>query len=184
MHQPSDPLARFALTQVGKTIALFLQAVQTRPTPKLMSNLRFLLRLNNRAWDAVNRYESGVPPDNGGQAADSDSDSDIELLGWRTRLVERAAEGSRFAMTIPSPTVPAVSDQPAKFVNQTISNALQELLRESFGDTGPVNHDTGSTSGSLENTTNYLLTQICDPMATQGTMPLDNDRSLFGVAVS
>jgi hypothetical protein len=146
-----------------------------------MSNLRFLLRLHNRAWDAVNRAEGSAPAaDAGGaQEAGSDSDSDVELLGLRTRLVERAAEGGRLAKSIPGPTL----EQSARFENQAISRAWQEFLRESFGDPGPVNHDTGSSSGSLEKTTNHLLAQICDPLDTQPQMPPLEAAGAFGDVV-
>jgi hypothetical protein len=101
LHNPQNVLASFALSQIDAAIALFSSAVQMHASPRAVGNLQWLLRLRSRAVSKMHAASN----EDVGRAMDpeqSDSDEDVELLGWRTRLIERAAAGAQTAKTIQS----------------------------------------------------------------------------------
>lgn len=103
LHNPQNVLAAFAVSQIETAIALFSSAVQMHASPRAVGNLQWLLRLRSRALSKMHAAPNGGG--DAGRAMDpeqSDSDEDVELLGWRTRLIERAAAGAQTAKTIES----------------------------------------------------------------------------------
>lgn len=83
---PTNPLAGLVLSQIDHSIKLYSSVLRDHATPSLVQNHQWLLRLRARA---LSKVEHAPPPPGDGE------DVDIELLGWRTRLVERARGGHR-----------------------------------------------------------------------------------------
>ncbi|ORY26987.1 fungal-specific transcription factor domain-domain-containing protein [Naematelia encephala] len=158
LHHPSDPLAGFAISQLDATIELYLKVVQTYSSAKKVQNLRWLMQLRLRATQAMDRISRDVSQVE--TSPDELDVVDVELLGWRTRLVERAG-GHTLATTIsPSSSGLRVTPSPNTAVNQTISRAVQQL----FTDDLPVDDHLDGASMNVESTADFLLSQICEPM--------------------
>lgn len=87
---PTNPLAGLVLGQIDHSIKLYSSVLRDHATPSLVQNHQWLLRLRARA---LSKVEHAPPPPGDGE------DVDVELLGWRTRLVERA-RGTHRATTI------------------------------------------------------------------------------------
>ena len=99
-------MASFVLTQIDAAISLFTSLLQHGArTPRYKSNLQWLLDLRTRALSKISSA-STAKQDNPERDADSshrsnkadgsgdgEDDEDVELLGWRTRLIERAGQG-------------------------------------------------------------------------------------------
>ena len=178
LQNPLNPLAGFALSQVDGAIALYTSVVQNGGTSRLVKNLQWLLRLRGRAYSKMSRLanvsHSGPP----GTEEPSD-DEDIELIGWRTRLIERAGNGLQKATTISSTTPTAhfaqATPSPSTAVSQTIALALQQHF-------GPISTDkpamidqpSADSSSLIDSSTDQLLHQFWDPMMMQ-EVPESND---------
>lgn len=100
-------MAGFVLTQIDAAISLFTSLLaHGARSPRYKSNLQWLLNLRTRALSKVSE-KSGAQRDgqavqrevdSGGQTQSDnrqgeENDEDVELLGWRTRLIERAGQG-------------------------------------------------------------------------------------------
>lgn len=116
-------MANFALTQIDAAISLFTSLLQhgAHP-PRYKRNLQWLLNLRTRAVSkissvsALQRGNSRRDTDATRQSNDVDGngdredDEDIEFLGWRTRLIERAGQGhQKTVRTIRLSETPSVS---------------------------------------------------------------------------
>lgn len=105
-------MASFVLQQIDAAISLFTSLLaHGARTPRYKSNLQWLLNLRTRALSKIS--EASNTTENGGaqRAANPDirrntnqdrdregeenDEEDVELLGWRTRLIERAGQGGR-----------------------------------------------------------------------------------------
>ena len=106
LRDPGNIMANFVLTQIDAAISLFTSLVQHGArTPRYKSNLQWLLNLRTRALSKLS--EASVAPGGLPQRHDAlqqqstvrdgdgngEQDEDVELLGWRTRLIERAGQG-------------------------------------------------------------------------------------------
>lgn len=122
LQSPRNMLASFALSLIDSAIRLYTSIIQTNPTTRLLKNLEWLLRLRQRA---SNRIVSAAndPDHDGGRSEDEEDNS--ELIGWRTRLVERLGKGSHKVTTI-TPTQSTTTPSPNTAMMQTITQALQE----------------------------------------------------------
>lgn len=100
LHNPQNALASFALSQIDAAIALFSSAVQMHASQRAVGNLQWLLRLRSRAFQKMSAARSGPAIREATDTEQSESDEDVELLGWRTRLIERATAGAQTAKTI------------------------------------------------------------------------------------
>lgn len=112
LRDPQNSMATFALTQVDAAINLFTSLVQHGAnTPRYCRNLQWLSKLRARAsskiatvftaTQQVDSQRDQVDPD--GQEIgreDREDSEDVELLGWRTRLIERAGQGRPTIRTI------------------------------------------------------------------------------------
>ncbi|KAM0226779.1 hypothetical protein ACHAPO_012076 [Fusarium lateritium] len=94
-------MTQFALTQIDAAISLFTSLLQHgAQTPRYKSNLQWLLNLRTRALakiSSVSTSQRGNPQGDVDEQRQSDSgdredDEDVEMLGWRTRLIERAGQ--------------------------------------------------------------------------------------------
>lgn len=105
LRDPSNVLAGFVLAQLDAAITAFTSLLQHGGhTPRYKSNLRWLVNLRARAQFKISEAsqkdgsQRDVNPDrtDGGDGdGHGEHDEDVELLGWRTRLIERAGQGSR-----------------------------------------------------------------------------------------
>lgn len=132
LRDPRNILADFALTQITLATNLYGTLVQSSgPTPRVIRNLQWLVRLQTRATSKI-ASAKGQPGQNDllsrsrSEGADSNEGDDVELLGWRTRLVERAIQNKPHARTVESPRTPLTENPPsAPDTAQFISSLLQ-----------------------------------------------------------
>jgi len=97
------------MAQLDQIIGVYTTLVLGRASPRMSQNLRWLMRLRQRAMDRLDK----APPAGSERDARAEGDEDAELLGWRTRLIERTAKGVRRATTI----VPSASGSAANTVS-------------------------------------------------------------------
>lgn len=148
---PTNPLVGLVLGQIDHSIKLYSSVLRDHATPSLVQNHQWLLRLRARALSKVEH----APPPPGDEA-----DVDVELLGWRTRLVERA-RGSKRATTIrrdaedspASLASPSTSVQPPALVPP--APTIDQVLQQHFVDPAPQR--------SQDPATDFLLHQFWDP---------------------
>ena len=148
MTTPLNSLAGFALSQIDAAIGLYTAVVQGRASRRMVNNLQWLLKLRQRAADKMARAArsagSGDKTGNGQvgeEQGEGDADSDdVELLGWRTRLIQRAAKTqTATTISVPSPLNSGTSASPNAAVAATITNALQQHFAPTAGVTGDTN---------------------------------------------
>lgn len=122
LQNPRNLLAPLAMTLINSAITLYTSIVQSYSTGRLVKNLEWLLKLRHRATTRM----SAAGGDQGVQVEQhSDDEEDIELLGWRTRLVSRIGRGAQTAVTI-TPTQSATTPSPNTAMARTITHALQK----------------------------------------------------------
>lgn len=108
------------------------------------------------------------PPDAAAEAMASmhtsnEEDEDIELLGWRTRLIHRATRGTQKATTIsPMPSSQANhTPSPGTSVTQTITQALQQHFGGDGGGGGgggiAMDQLSSSSSNPINTSTDVLV---------------------------
>ena len=88
----------FALGQLDTTIALFTRVSQAGSSRRIGQNLEWLIHLRLRIADKVKEAKS-LPDDGFARGLEGDAEDD-GLLGWRTRLIERASKGKQRATSI------------------------------------------------------------------------------------
>lgn len=116
LKNPNNVLAGFALSLVDSVIKIYASAVKSRNSERMVKNLNWLVSMRSRLDARIKQVQAqGQTPDNdeamangAGAGAGGDDqpgdDNDLELLGWKTRLIERAEAGLMRARTInPSP---------------------------------------------------------------------------------
>ncbi|KAL6364654.1 hypothetical protein LRP88_00624 [Fusarium phalaenopsidis] len=116
LRDPANVMANFALTQIDAAISLFTSLLQHGAHPlRYKRNLQWLLNLRTRALSKISsvsasqRGNSRRDTDAAGQN-DGEDDEDVELLGWRTRLIERMGQGHQKTIrTIRLSETPSVS---------------------------------------------------------------------------
>lgn len=143
---PQNPLSDFALGLINTVIEAFTSAVQTGSSPRLSTNLQWLVRLRRRCQDAIDKskFESvgqQTTNDNStfahlegdiGENSDQDDPDNFSLLGWRTRLIQRAAFGGQVAKTISQSTPSQSNDSPPQIMSSNI-NLLPNVLGPTMG---------------------------------------------------
>ena len=122
LQNPRNLLAPLAMSLINSAISLYTSIVQSNPTGRLLKNLEWLLRLRQRA---SNRMSNLGGEDSIAAGDPDDEDEDIELLGWRTRLVSRIGKGVQTAITI-TPTQSTTTPSPNTAMARTITQALQK----------------------------------------------------------
>lgn len=121
LQNPRNMLAPLAMSLIDNAINLYTNIVQSNSTGRLLKNLEWLLRLRQRA----NAKMAGSTADETAHAVYPESEEeDIELLGWRTRLVSRLGKRAQTAITI-TPTQSATTPSLNTVMTRTISQALQ-----------------------------------------------------------
>ncbi|WVW85195.1 hypothetical protein I302_107233 [Kwoniella bestiolae CBS 10118] len=173
---PQNALATFALSQIDATVSLYTSGVQGGASKRTVNNLRWLLRLRAQAARKIEKAVGGqsVAQSTTYDVGSDSEDENIELIGWRTRLIERVSKGGQTAKTISqtTPSASAATESPTADVNDTISVALQQLLGTSDlvsaheGQQSSAGMDNES-SDFFGNSTNDLLHQFWDPLMLQ-----------------
>ena len=98
LRNPQSVLAQFALSQIDQAINLFSAVLKHNPSPSMVQNHEWLVRLRQRA--VVKISNEGQRP-NQGDGQSLEGEEDVELLGWRTRLIEQAGAGHRATNILP-----------------------------------------------------------------------------------
>lgn len=102
-------MATFVLAQIDAAIVLFTSLIQHgASTPRYNRNLQWLLKLRARvstkisAASTLQKVDSqrDADPDQRRRSEDREQGEDLELLGWRTRLIERAGQDRQTIRTI------------------------------------------------------------------------------------
>ena len=131
VRNPLNPLGPYALALVDTALSTYRKVIRSRNSPRMNRNLAWLERLLLRI---TAKLAKAPLPD--GAVEESDSEDDAELLGWKTRLIERAGQGLRSARTIqprqqvtPDTVITAdlplrPSSQPAIDSSQAVSGAV------------------------------------------------------------
>lgn len=102
LNHPQNVLSEFALGQIDVASACYAELLRTTSSRTLMQNHEWLVRLRARC-SARMAQSAGKEARN--PASRDEEDGDVELLGWRTRLIERAQRGGQKATTIPAGAV-------------------------------------------------------------------------------
>lgn len=108
MRDPHSAMATFVLAQIDTAVSLFTSLTQQHgtSTPRYQRNLLWLLKLRARASSKMSTASSTQKADwprnaddlqrSSEDREDGDGDGDDEeLVGWRTRLIERASKDRR-----------------------------------------------------------------------------------------
>jgi hypothetical protein len=111
LKNPLNPLAQFSLQQLSAAVQIYESLIKRHQSHAMAQNHDWLSRLLRRASAKITQAISGS-----GDAAlrsathsihsNDEMADDVELLGWRTRLIEHAAQGTRRATTIHSGVSP------------------------------------------------------------------------------
>jgi hypothetical protein len=124
---PHNDFAPIGLQQIDQVITAYTSVVQSRTSPRLVQNLRWLLRLRQRAVDRMamtrNEHRDTGPSTS---SIDETIELDAGLLGWKTRFIERLANNSQKATTISISTPPGISPFDIEKVIQSMPRAVQE----------------------------------------------------------
>lgn len=155
LRDPGNVMAGFALSQIDAAISLFTSLLQHGARlPRYKRNLQWLLNLRTRALSKTSRAsaqeQEGEPSaqrdvgadrqQGGGGDVDGeghrDQDEDVELLGWRTRLIERAGQGrGKTVRAIPlaaeTPTGSQITDMamPSASLHTVAHDSTNDIVR-------------------------------------------------------
>ena len=119
MRDPGNPMATFVIAQLDAAIDLFTSLIQHGAnTPRYRRNLQWLLKLRVRALSKISTASIAQDTDSQRDAhrerqrsrEDREDSEDVELLGWRTRLIERAGQDHQTIRTIHLRETPTGSD--------------------------------------------------------------------------
>jgi hypothetical protein len=95
------------------------------------------------------RMQAAASEQTGAAEVQSDEEEDVELIGWRTRLVQRLGKGTQLATTI-TPTHSAATPSPNTAMANTITQALQnhfvpdQISHTAQAKEGGQNYDQGT----------------------------------------
>lgn len=91
-------LTPFALSLVETTVKIYTTVVRHRNSPRMMKNLQWLERLRLRIQSKLAQTPDSAAFE--AVTAEDPGEDDVDLLGWKTRLIERAGQGSQTAKTV------------------------------------------------------------------------------------
>ncbi|KAK2600059.1 hypothetical protein QQS21_005223 [Conoideocrella luteorostrata] len=191
LRDPGNVMASLVLTQIDAAINLFTSLLQQGAnTPRYRSNLQWLLKLRTRALSKISEVStlqrsnrqreasSGLHSNNGDESDHREEDEDVELLGWRTRLIERTGQGRRMTIrTIHFTETPTESPKVDTAQAPPHDNHLQ-------GQLGTSNMEIPNAPIPVLNldSTNDLLHDYWDPMLLQDVFgPLHDQTNPFMV---
>ncbi|KAK8846529.1 hypothetical protein IAR55_005615 [Kwoniella newhampshirensis] len=178
LKNPQSVLATFALSQIDQAINVFSILIKQNTTPSMVQNHDWLIRLRQRAINKVHQAQAGAEESqpwsgSGDNQNDEEEEEDRELLGWRTRLIERGATGASVAVNIhasgrSSGTVTSPPTSRSAGGSSVITPAVQQVLQQHFvpsprGSQG-IGPGQAPGQGAVDNSTDFLLHQFWDPM--------------------
>ncbi|PVH82125.1 hypothetical protein DL98DRAFT_653478 [Cadophora sp. DSE1049] len=116
LRDARNAMATFAVGQIDVAIALFTSLTQHGAnTPRYRRNLQWLQKLRAKASDKISEASAAprLSPQRGtehhGNGDEREDADDVELLGWRTRLIERVGQDRPTRSTIRLPATPTGS---------------------------------------------------------------------------
>ncbi|KAL2432701.1 hypothetical protein ABEF95_014691 [Exophiala dermatitidis] len=184
LRDPGNVMATFALEQIDTAISLFTSLIQYgASTPRYKRNLQWLLKLRARALSKISVAGNGKKADpqrdpdtdRSSNAGDREHGEDVELLGWRTRLIERAGQDRpKIIRTIHLAATPTDS--------QTTENANPPPSQNQFDgpqvQLRPNDMMMPSTSFPMAtpDSTDDILCQFWDPMLLQNVFESPYDQ--------
>jgi hypothetical protein len=131
LKNPLNPLAQFSLQQLNSAVQIYESLIKRHQSHAMAQNHDWLSRLHRRASAKVAQATFG----SGDTALQSTTHSvhsndemvdDAELLGWRTRLIEHAAQGTRRATTIHSGISPGQQRQETSYHRQATTITIDQ----------------------------------------------------------
>lgn len=150
IRDPRNVLAGFILSQIDSAIVLFSMLVHAGnsgfPSSRPMRNLQWLIRLRSRVcakMTSVTSQPDGGTEDSLFRSEHSDTGEDVELLGWRTRLIERASQTHHTAKTIQSTATASVAQSATGNVI-----GIRSDVRSSKAQSEDISEATPTTSGT------------------------------------
>lgn len=187
LRKPRNPLAAFALSLVDTAINLHVAVSQGGSSPRLLKNLGWLIRLRSRAQAKMSKAVSGELGTGTGTGDDTSEDEDAELIGWRTRLIQRADKhGPHKATTImsASPSNP-LQETPSPNTTLNMSLALQQQLGIGSLDSSFGFAQVSEASHEPAGETDSMLRNFWDPMMMQDMPSTDMwDNSIVSLIVN
>ncbi|ODN75930.1 hypothetical protein L202_05915 [Cryptococcus amylolentus CBS 6039] len=171
LKNPQSALAAFALSQIEQAIHVYSTLIKQNNSPSMVQNHDWLVRLHQRSAKKIAQTcataGNGTGPHTWKDDEQGQEEEDRELLGWKTRLIERAASGAHKAINIPSK--PIDQRTPSPMVNNAAMTPAMHLLQQHFVpplDPPPVSGMLGTSAHTLgmDNSTDLLLHQFWDPM--------------------
>ena len=149
LKNPDNLLASFALSSVDSAITVYTSAVQNRNSPRMVKNLRWLMHLRTKI---ASRWMHHHSPDAVALGADRSQDireeDDVELLGWKTRLIQRAGKGSQTSRTISSVRRSGDNRREESGSSGTRSQLGTDSMIGGFLATGDLHESTSGTGAS------------------------------------
>ncbi|KAF2014262.1 hypothetical protein BU24DRAFT_423267 [Aaosphaeria arxii CBS 175.79] len=170
LRDPTNAMSAFVLSQIDAAVDLFTSLIQHGAgSPRYNRNLEWLTKLRARASSKmasssqVAAVQSNHDENQRRGDGDVDDNEDVELLGWRTRLIERAGQESPSVKTIHLPSTP---------------NAVNSLNRHHTSDQSEPRGPPGqmratetllgsANPAAIVHSTDDLLHEFWDPMLLQ-----------------
>ncbi|RAK88204.1 hypothetical protein BO79DRAFT_237884 [Aspergillus costaricaensis CBS 115574] len=188
LRDPKNSMATFALTQVDAAINLFTSLVQHGAnTPRYCRNLQWLSKLRARASSKIatastaaqqadSQRDQGDPDRQEISREDREDSEDVELLGWRTRLIERAGQGRPTIRTIQLAETPTDSHESFDVSNTSPHGHIHRAPQGELGFGDNIMIPGSSLPMVTPDSTNELLQDFWDPMLLQdilGGIPVE-----------
>lgn len=127
-------MASFVLLQIDAAIDLFTSLIQHGANaPRYHRNLQWLRKLRARASFKIstaqtNDMQRDPFPNHRRSTEDREESEDLELLGWRTRLIQRADQDRPTIRTIPMVATPTRSQMTNDPANRNIVENTEPML--------------------------------------------------------
>lgn len=176
LNHPQNVLAEFALGQIDVATACYAALLRTTSSRTLLQNHEWLVRLRARCSTrmAQSAEKSGQPHTHTNTSnSREDTDGDVELLGWRTRLIERANKGGQRATTIPAhgPNASPMSIDGLLGSGAARLPTAQQVMQQHYmpgtltgGQMYPQPDASGSTNpANLDHSTDMLVSHMRSP---------------------
>lgn len=109
LRDPGNSMSAFVLEQIDAVITLFNSLIQAGAgTPRYRRNLQWLLKVRARIGSKIAKSKEAQTVrqahtqirDDQVTSEEREDGEDVELLGWRTRLIERAGQNHKTVRTI------------------------------------------------------------------------------------
>nr|ODN85910.1 hypothetical protein L203_04409 [Cryptococcus depauperatus CBS 7841] len=186
LKTPQFSLSPFALSRISQAVQVYSTLIKQNSSLSMVQNHDWLLRLQQRAATKMTQAVSSGTSETLAVDCQGQDEDDRELLGWKTRLIERAASSDSTAINIAS----TYSFHPKQSPISGLAGMVRatDLLQQHFIPTGAeaevgtlenkVNDmfGTGSENLGLDSSTDEMLHQFWDPMMmTDGGNNITNE---------